>query len=194
MPSPRLLLASTSVHRRELLQRLGVTFECIAPDVDESQFRSPDHCPRTLATRLAALKAAAVSVRHPDAVVIGADQVCDAAGSVFSKPGNSAAAEHQLSALAGTTHQLHTAVCVTSGVQSLEFVATARLRMRPLTVEQIRRYVSADRPFDCAGSYRIESLGIALFDEVECDDFTAIIGLPLIRLVTTLRSFGFQIP
>ncbi|HEY2157360.1 MAG TPA: nucleoside triphosphate pyrophosphatase [Isosphaeraceae bacterium] len=189
-----LILASTSPYRRKLLEQLGLPFRCVAPGVDEAEVQSQVAEPPALAERLARAKAEAVFARHPDAVVIGSDQLVAFQGRALGKPGTEDRAVEQLLAMAGREHQLITAVALADrdGVE----VATniARLWLRPLGAEEAQRYVEADRPLDCAGSYKIESLGITLFDRIEASDQTAIVGLPLLTVCRMLRARGFELP
>jgi septum formation protein len=194
MSFPVVLLASTSPYRRDLLRRLLPDFECVAPGVEESALRHAGDVPAELAARLASAKAAAVAALRPDAIVIGSDQVATVDGSVLGKPGSTRRAIEQLQSLSGRVHQLHTAVSVQVRGTRRDFLNTTDLRMRSLTSDEIDRYVARDQPLDCAGSYRIESLGIALFDEIRTDDFTAIIGLPLRELAAVLRELGVAVP
>lgn len=191
---PPLTLASTSPYRRALLERLGVPFRCVAPGVDEEAFKALNLLPQELADRLALEKARAVAVREPGAVVIGSDQLADCGGQILGKPGDAARAAEQLASLAGREHELITALAVVhpGGVETHTNIA--RLRMRELTAQEISRYVEADRPFDCAGSYKLEERGIALFQSIVSDDHTAITGLPLIALTTILRRLGYRVP
>lgn len=189
-----LILASTSKYRRALLERLGVPFTCVAPGVDEDAFKAAGLEPDELARVLAREKTSAVARRHPDAVVIGSDQVCALGDEVLDKPGTRDVALERLGRLAGRTHRLVTAVCVARGDEYREFTDVTHLTMRRVTPEQIARYVDADEPFDCAGGYKLETRGIALFERIESADQTAIVGLPLMALVGTLSSFGFELP
>ncbi|MEZ6040824.1 MAG: Maf family protein [Planctomycetaceae bacterium] len=190
----KIILASTSVYRRELLGRLGLEFECLAPEVDESMFSELPLAPADLASRLAQEKARAVAANRPEAIVIGADQVVDLAGKTLGKPGDQEKARQQLRMLAGKTHCLHTAVTVWMAGAEYSLINETRLRMRPLDDGEIYRYVTLDDPIHCAGSYMVERAGISLFDEVETSDFTAITGLPLLGLSGVLRSLGVAIP
>lgn len=194
MPHPPLLLASTSPHRQQLLERLALSFRTRDPGVDESAARDSRVSPAALAAELARQKADAIASREPAAVVIGADQVCAAGQEVLGKPGSTERAVRQLTQLQGRSHVLVSAVCVMSGERRVEFQVTARMRMRGLSDDEIARYVALDAPLNCAGSYRIEAAGIALFDRVDCEDFTAIVGLPLLSLAAALRSFGYAVP
>jgi septum formation protein len=188
------ILASSSKYRHELLGRLVSEFRAMSPDVDETEFHAVCRTPEQLASRLAYEKAAAISRQFPNAIVIGSDQLVDIDNRILGKPGTMDTAISQLMALSGRSHRLLTAVCVLGPERKTEFRNETRLSMRPLSREEAKRYVERDEPLDCAGSYRIESLGIALFDRVETDDFTAIMGLPLIRLSQVLRENGIAIP
>jgi septum formation protein len=189
-----LILASTSPYRRALLDRLGLPFRCQAPGVDEDVLKGLGLPPRELADRLAVAKADAVASAHPGAVVIGSDQLVAFEGRVLGKPGSADRAVEQLVQMSGKPHELITAMAVRAGDRLLTHTDVARLHLRPLTRPELRRYVDADRPVDCAGSYKLESLGIALFDRIECADHSAITGLPLIALTSILRELGFPVP
>jgi septum formation protein len=195
VPRPSLILASTSRYRQQLLSRLKVPFIARAPDCDEDAWRHlpPDEQAHVLAVRKAE------SIRDPGALVIGSDQVVDLQGTVLPKPGTEQAAIGQLLLLSGRTHRLVTAVAVHQPDSGRTEVATDVhvLTMRALSPAAIAAYVRADAPLDCAGSYRLEGRGIALFDRIEADpetaDDTAIIGLPLMKLCRLLRSFGYDV-
>lgn len=193
---PELILASTSKYRRELLARLRIPFRCVAPRIDEEaeQTKLHRHDPQDLAVLLAQLKAGSISEMEPQAVVIGSDQVCAFQGQVLHKPGSPERAREQLQMLAGLPHQIITAVCVQHGEIKNKWVVTTQMVMRPLSTEEIARYVEADDPSDCAGSYKLESLGIGLFDTIRTPDYTAVVGLPLMVVANALRQFGFQVP
>jgi septum formation protein len=188
----RLILASTSPYRRALLERLGLPFECVDPEVDEEPVQGLGLAPEELAPRLAREKAEAVAARHPGAVVIGSDQVCAFEGEAFGKPGSHGEAARRLLAMAGREHQLVTAVCVVQDEAREEFVDVTRLVLRSLTQAQAERYVSLDDTDQVAGGYKLERRGIALFDRIESADHTAIIGLPLMRLARALEGFGLS--
>lgn len=183
----RLILGSSSPYRRELLQRLRLPFETCSPDIDESTL--PGETPAASATRLALAKARAVARLHPDALVIGSDQVAELQGQALGKPGNHERAAAQLRAMSGQEVLFHTAlavVCADSGFTSQD-LAPVRVRFRQLDEVEIDSYLRAEQPYDCAGSAKVEGLGITLLRAVESDDPTALIGLPLIRLCTMLR-------
>jgi septum formation protein len=191
---PDLVLASTSPHRRALLDRLGVPFRCEAPPVDEEAMKGWGLAPRDLAERLAAAKAISLAERWSEATLIGGDQLVELDGRVLGKPGSVAAAEAQLAALAGREHALITALAVWHRGRIHAHTDVTTLRMRPLTAAEIARYVAADRPTDCAGAYKLESRGIVLFERIVSDDHSAVTGLPLIALTTILRDLGHAIP
>ena len=190
---PPLVLGSTSVYRRDLLQRLRLPFEVAAPQVDESP--RPGEAPAALALRLALEKAREVAARHPGAVVIGADQVADLAGQAMGKPGTHARAVAQLQALRGQWVSFHTAVAVLRPDTGFEQVqlAPVRVRFRALSDADIARYLALEQPYDCAGSAKCEALGIALLEAIESDDPTALVGLPLIRTCRMLREAGIDV-
>jgi septum formation protein len=192
MPGRRLVLASTSRYRRELLARLRVPFDVEAPEVDERP-RAGEN-PATTALRLALAKASAVATRHADAIVIGSDQIADLEGHGVGKPGDHERATAQLRAMRGRIVVFHTAVavvCAESGFAESALVPVT-VRLRELSDAEIERYLRAETPYDCAGSAKIETLGIALVESVASDDPTALIGLPLIRTCELLRRAGID--
>jgi septum formation protein len=185
-----LILGSTSVYRRELLQRLRLPFEVVAPHVDETPL--PGESPQALAERLAMAKARAVAQLHPHAVVIGSDQVADLDGEPLGKPGNHERAVLQLQRMRGRTVVFQTAVAVVC--QETGFAGQAlsqvMVRFRPLTDQAIDTYLHAEQPYDCAGSAKSEGLGIALLESIDNQDPTALVGLPLIHTCRLLRAAG----
>jgi septum formation protein len=190
--APRLLLASTSRYRALLLERLGLPFGVEAPGVDEVPRAREKAAARAL--RLAHAKAAAVAARHPDACVIGSDQVAVAARRVLDKPGEAALCRAQLRASSGRRVEFHAAVVLRSPNPdgAREHVDRTIVRFRRLTDQEIARYVEIEQPFDCAGGFRSEGLGVALFESVESRDPTALVGLPLIWLAGALRAAGLD--
>jgi septum formation protein len=204
-----LILASTSPYRKALLERLGVPFEVRRPDCDEDAYKAEGMAPLALAERLALEKARSVARLEPQAFVIGSDQVVELrepgleqdpkhgpnGGRILGKPGSVEAACGQLARLSGTSHALITAVavCCPDG-RVLRHTDLTRMTMRKLTADEIQRYVASDQPLDCAGSYKIEARGIALFEQIECADYNAISGLPLLALAGLLREAGFAVP
>jgi len=192
MPGRRLVLASTSRYRHELLSRLRLPFDVEAPEIDERPLAG--EAPAATALRLALAKAYAVAARRADAVVIGSDQVADLDGQGVGKPGDHARATAQLCAMRGRTVVFQTAVavvCAATGFAESALVPVT-VRMRDLSDAEIERYLRAEQPYDCAGSAKIETLGIALVESVASDDPTALIGLPLIRTCELLRRAGID--
>jgi septum formation protein len=191
--TPRLILASTSRYRRELLERLRVPFEVRAPGVDEAAL--PSEAPAALAARLALAKAQAVAARHRDAVVIGSDQVAELDGRTIGKPHTHERAREQLAAMSGRRVVFHTALAVIRAETAFErtVLAPVTVRFRHLAADEIERYLQLDRPYDCAGSARSESLGVALLEAIDSDDPTALVGLPLIRTCALLREAGLDV-
>ncbi len=187
---PPLILASTSRYRRELLTRLRLPFEAVAPEVDESAH--PGEAPAALAERLALAKAWAVAALRPGAIVIGSDQVADLGGEAIGKPGTHEAAAAQLRRMSGREVVFQTAVAVVAPGLAVIERAEVRVRFRELSDAAIETYLRADQPYDCAGSAKVESLGVALLDAVESDDPTALVGLPLIRTCALLRRAGLE--
>ena len=191
-----LILASTSVYRRALLDRIGIPYRAVAPAMDEVMHKRElgAAAPEELARALATAKARSLHAAYPDATIIGSDQVVVREGRLFEKPGDRERAIRQLEALSGHTHEILTALTVRHGDRNFEHLDRTRLRMRVLERAEIERYVDADQPFDCAGSYKLEAKGITLFEAIESADQTAIVVLPLIALVSILRPLGFTIP
>ena len=189
----RLLLASTSPYRRELLSRLRIPFDIARPEVDETPH--PGESPLALAQRLAAAKAAMIVAREGDAWVIGSDQVAELDGEPLGKPGGRAQALAQLAAMSGRSVAFRTALCVMHReLGRFDAVDTTVVRFRSLAGEEIARYVDTEQPFDCAGSFKSEGLGIALFEAIDTSDPTALVGLPLIATARLLRQAGFALP
>src|SRR5579859_2355655 len=192
-PAP-LVLASTSPHRRTLLARLGLPFDTAAPGVDETRsYREPV---TELVRRLSRAKAEAVAVGHPGALVIGSDQAAERDGEILGKPGDHATAVAQLRASSGKYLKFHTGLCLvdTRDGRRHEHVDVTRVLFRSLTAAEIERYLQAEKPYDCAGSFKSEGLGISLFEGVESSDPSALIGLPLIMLCRFLRECRVALP
>ena len=189
---PPLILGSTSRYRRELLQRLRLPFEVMAPAVEES--RLPAEAPAAMALRLALAKARAVAALRPDAVVIGSDQVADLDGLALGKPGNHERATEQLRQLSGRRAVFQTAVAVVRPATGFEQVllAPVSVQFRSLSDAEIEYYLRTEQPYDCAGSAKCETLGIALLESIDSDDPTALVGLPLIRTCRLLRDAGIH--
>ena len=192
MPAPARILASSSCYRRQLLDRLGLEYACVSPEVDESVM--PGETPLQVCSRLARAKALAVAALHPEAVVIGSDQVCDLDGAALGKPGGFERALAQLKAMQGRSVVFHTAVCVARpGGSCEETVSDTRITMRRLPDIALVEYLRREEPYNCAGSAKIERLGIALMQSVESDDPTSLIGLPLMRLTSMLARAGVPV-
>jgi septum formation protein len=192
MAPPQLILASTSRYRRELLERLRLPFLVVAPDVDETPLDG--EAPAALARRLARAKAEAVSALHPNAVVIGSDQVADLDGVAVGKPLTHERATLQLRAMSGRSIVFHTAVTVSCRDTAFEATSLVpvSVRFRTLSISEVEYYLRAEQPYDCAGSAKIETLGIALIEALATDDPTALIGLPLIQTCALLRRAGID--
>ncbi len=187
-----LLLASTSRYRRELLERLHLPFRIARPEVEETPLDG-EPVP-ALATRLARAKAEAIARQQPGIWVIGSDQAAELDGLPLGKPGHREAAVAQLAAMSGRSVRFHTAVSLVGDGEAFDALDTTTVRFRPLDAEEIERYVDIEQPFDCAGSFKCEGLGIALFEAIESSDPTALVGLPLIAVARLLRQAGFALP
>lgn len=193
-PSTTLVLASTSPYRRTLLERLGLVFETLSPEVDES--RSPGETPEQLVRRLAEAKARAGAARYPDALIIGSDQLAVCGENILGKPGNHAAAGKQLARLSGQRVSFYTGLCLYDARADRARVDMVPFEVvfRVLDAGQIQRYLQREQPYSCAGSFKSEGLGISLFEALRGDDPNALIGLPLIRLVSWLNEAGIAVP
>jgi len=192
--SARLILASSSKYRKMLLQRLGVPFDCRSPDIDETALENES--PRDLVMRLASEKAREVCRQCPSSTVIGSDQLALFNNRVVGKPGSQPVALQQLLSFSGHSIEFLTAVsvqCHESGFTD-QHIDSTLVHFRVLEQEEIERYLEKEQPFDCAGAFKAESLGITLFERISSDDPTALIGLPLIQTAKLLRRSGFQLP
>ena len=189
-----LMLASTSRYRAALLGRFGLPFNTASPAVDEVEIAG--EAPRARALRLSEAKAEAVASQYPEAVIIGGDQVAALGTRVLRKPGNASNCREQLRQLSGSAAEFHTACtvrCVSAALE-LTHVDTTTVALRSLANAEIDRYIEREQPFDCAGGFKAEALGITLFERMDSHDPTAIVGLPLIWLAGALRSAGFTVP
>ena len=192
--TPTLLLASSSPFRRQLLDKLKLDFIHQSPDIDES--RHEDESPTALVMRLAREKALALADQHPDTLIIGSDQVAVIGDQVLGKPGDRDRTIEQLQACSGKTLHFHTGLCLINSQSGRQqnCVETFTVYFRPLTTDQITRYVDKEPAFDCAGGFKMEGLGISLFERLSGDDPNTLIGLPLIRLVDFLTKEGYALP
>lgn len=186
----RLILASSSPYRRQLLERLGLPFTVQSPEIDETP--RPGEAPADLALRLSQAKADEIIQSNPGTLVIGSDQVAIFEGCLIGKPGDFAHAYAQLQQFSGQTVVFHSAICVTDGIRSEVRDIVTECHFQPLTHAQIEHYLRTEQPYDAAGSAKAESLGIALMRSIRSDDPTAIIGLPLIALCEMLRTAGLD--
>jgi len=191
--SKPLVLASTSIYRRQLLERLAIPYTCMAPDIDESPL--PQELPDQLSARLADAKARTAGTKFPAHLIIGSDQVASLDGELIGKPGNFERASRQLRAASGSTVTFFTSVALYDSEtgHSQQHTDTTRVLFRELEETQIRNYLLREEPYGCAGSFKVEGLGIALFERIESDDPSALIGLPLIALCTMLRAAGVAV-
>lgn len=187
-----ILLASSSTYRRSLLARLGLNFDYASPDIDENPL--PNETPDELVSRLSETKARALANTYPSHLIIGSDQVAVLEGQILGKPHNHERAFQQLKAASGKEVSFKTGLCLLNAATDEQqlCVEEYRVQFRELSDEQINHYLSYEQPFDCAGSFKCEGLGIALFEKLSGDDPNTLIGLPLIRLVDTLRFFGID--
>lgn len=194
-PQRPLILGSTSRYRRELVERLNLPFTTVSPEVDETPL--PGEAPGALALRLALAKAHAVAALHPEAIVIGSDQVSDLHGQPMGKPGTHERAVEMLRAMRGQTVMFHTAVavvCQATGFAQSDVAVIRTVFRSDLSDDAIERYLRAEQPYDCAGSAKSEGLGISLLDAIHSDDPTALIGLPMIRTCRMVRAAGIALP
>ena len=194
MSDSRLVLASTSVFRKMLLEKLGLDFTTGSPEIDESVLENES--PQTLVKRLSAEKARDLSERYPENLIIGSDQVACIDNEILGKPGNFENAQLQLRKASGKTVTFYTGLTLlnsaTGNAQTL--CEPFRVHFRTLTDEQISRYLTREQPYNCAGSFKSEGLGISLFEKLDGDDPNALIGLPLIQLIKMLDNEGVHIP
>lgn len=190
---PNLVLGSTSPFRKALLEKLQLEFTTDSPEIDESS--KPDETPEQLVARLACEKARAVAERHPNSLIIGSDQVAVNGNAILGKPGNHEKAMEQLRAAAGKPVRFLTGLCLYNSDSGNEQVVVEpfSVHFRELSDEQIDNYLRAEQPYNCAGSFKSEAMGIALFDKLEGDDPNSLIGLPLIRLIRMLEKEGVRV-
>jgi septum formation protein len=189
----QIILASSSAFRKALFERLNLPFECHSPEINET--RQADECAEAYVCRLAEQKAQAISIKFPDAVIIGSDQCALIEGRILGKPGNHENALKQLQAAQGKSVIFHTGLCVmqaSTGFSQTENIQF-QVKFRHLNDQQLSHYLDVEQPYQCAGSFKSEGYGVALFDNMRGDDPTALIGLPLIRLVSMLEKAGITV-
>ena len=191
---PKIILASKSPYRKQLLARLGIEFECMPSSFDEAPLKQLIADPKELTAKLALEKANIVAQSHPDTLVIGSDQVAHLEGEILGKTGSYDGSVQQLLKLSGKTHELITSYIILYQGKIVGYTDITQLKMRKLSEEQIKKYLTHDNPIDCAGSYKLELSGISLFEEIKTKDHTAIVGLPLIQLANDLIALGQEIP
>lgn len=191
---PDIVLASSSIYRAKLLKQLHLPFACTASNIDESPLKN--ETPVALAQRLSEAKARAVADQFPHHLIIGSDQVACCGNHILGKPGNRETAIQQLSQQSGQIVQFYTGISVLDSAtgKCLSDVDVCNVHFRPLDLQQILRYLDIEQPYDCAGSFKSEAYGIVLFDKIVGDDPNALIGLPLIKLITLLTQFGIVLP
>ncbi len=190
---PALVLASSSSYRQTLLRQLGLPFECASPDIDETPL--PQETPLALVQRLASAKAAALAKTYPNHLIIGSDQAASLDGQILGKPMELCAARAQLTKASGRRVEFFTGLCLLDSRSETSqcLVEPFSVVFRKLSAAQIERYLLREKPFDCAGSFKVEGLGIALFERLEGRDYSALIGLPLIQLCTLLQAAGIEV-
>lgn len=189
----KLILGSSSQFRQAQLKQLALDFSCISPDIDEDAIKEQGLTPLEVSRELSLQKAREVLKTNPDAVIIGGDQVLNFNGEIFNKPETKANAVGHLLKLQGQTHELITSIAVISNEKEIVETVISKMKMKKLTQQQIEKYVDIDEPLWSCGAYKLETLGIALFDEIECPDHSSIVGLPLISLSKILEGFGIKV-
>jgi septum formation protein len=189
-----IILASTSIYRKQQLERLNISFSTAAPNIDEEALKAQglDHI--QLSKELSLLKARNISASCDNAIVIGGDQVASFNQIILSKPKTKERAVEQLTLIAGKEHQLITSLAIIANGQEYLYTSIATMKMRQLTDSQISRYIDIDEPLNSCGSYRLEALGISLFESIDCEDYTSIIGIPLMWTARTLSKLGVSVP
>ena len=189
-----IILASSSSSRRKELDRLNFEFSVIPPEVDEDSIKNTETDHLQISRKLALLKARNVSLLHPEAIVIGGDTVASFNRKLLSKPITMEKSFEQLRMLAGQEHSLFTSLVIIAKEEEYIHSVTAIMKMRDLSDEQIHRYVEIDKPLHSCGSYKLDALGISLFESIDCEDYTAIIGIPLIWTAGILTQIGVSVP
>lgn len=189
---PKLLLASSSPYRRQLLQKLALPFSCQSPNIDETPL--PGEAPQQLVERLAIAKAQALAAAHPEHLIIGSDQVASFNGKILGKPGGFSQAYQQLAQCSGQTVRFYTGLCLLNTAQQRQqsSIETYQVHFRLLSEQQIQNYLEREQPYDCAGSFKCEGLGISLFESLSGQDPNTLVGLPLIALIRMLNKEGID--
>lgn len=190
----KIILASKSPYRKKLLERLGINFECVSSEFDESTIKQRLNCPVEISKQLSKAKALTIKDQYKDCIIIGSDQVCALGDELLSKPKTFDKGLTQLSKMQGRSHRLITSYYLYSPNQCFEHTNVTTLKMKSLSENQIKKYLNSDNPIDCAGSYKLELQGISLMESIDTEDSTAIIGLPLIQLGHDLNKLGICIP
>ncbi|MCX7554536.1 Maf family protein [Marinicella sp. S1101] len=187
-----LVLASSSKYRATLLKRLSIPFQAVSPDIDETPLAQEQ--PKQLVSRLSMEKAQALSKQFPQATLIGSDQVCVAGADICGKPITAERAVEQLQSFSNSCITFFTGLCVLAPGQCLTHVDATKVTFRNLERAELERYVDKEQPLDCAGSFKVEGLGVSLFEQISSDDPTALMGLPMIKMCEFLRQLGYQLP
>jgi len=189
----RLVLGSSSPFRKALLEKLDLSFDCDSPDIDETPLKNES--PKDMVVRLAKLKAQATAVRHPQSIIIASDQCATLDGNIIGKPGDHAGAVEQLTNASGRAVTFYTSLCVyNAGTNQFEeCIEPFYVYFRELSQEQIENYLNKEQPYNCAGSFKSEGLGISLFERLEGNDPNTLIGLPLIQLIKMLERFHVKV-
>lgn len=190
----KIILASTSIYRKQQLERLNISFSTASPKITEETLKTKGLEPTQLSEELSLLKARSISSLYADAIVIGGDQVASFNQTILSKPKTKENAFQQLQSMAGKEHKLITSLAIITNRQEHIYTCVAKMKMRQLTDAQISRYIDIDGPLHSCGSYRLEALGISLFESIDCEDYTSIIGLPLMWTARTLSKLGVSVP
>lgn len=188
-----LILASTSPYRKMLLDNRGITYSAMAPTCDEEALKDPKLDGVALTRKLAQAKAESLALQFPNSYIVGSDQVLEFEGKIFGKPKTKEKALHQLMTLQGKTHQLVTSLFLWSPYRTWTHTEIVSLTMHAWTEQELTKYIDADLPLDCAGSYKLEKKGLVLFKEIHAEDYESIIGLPLIKLFSILKAEGFPL-
>jgi septum formation protein len=190
----KIILASKSPYRKQLLERLGINFLTENSDFDENPLKEKIQDPSELTRELSIAKARVVAAKNPDSLIIGSDQVCHLEGVILGKPGTIVGAVNQLMQLQGKIHELVTSYAIIENEKVIVSTNVTKLKMRKLSEKQIKKYLSTDNPIDCAGAYKLELNGISLMEYIDTEDYTSIIGLPLVQLANDLNKMGIVVP